>query len=373
MKKEHILHLCKDFSGQGLYKNLMLSLADLGLRQSVFVGSPESLKSNDYEKNEQLQVYFSHILNISDKVFYKNKINKLYSALTSKDIIFEQINFCHAHSFYSDGGLALKIKQKMGIDYIAAIRNTDLNAFMKYRPDLIFQAIRIANNAKAIIFLNHAYRKRFIEKLPIKNKDNIWSKSVIIPNGIDRFWLNESEISSQNQKKIRLLYVGDFSKNKNVPSVIRAAIKISKSAEVSLTIVGGKGSDEEKVTKMINDNQHICQHYGFIKSRDELKEIYRKNDILILPSFTETFGMVFIEALSQGCQLIYTHGEGITGLINDDRVALGVDPNNLTDIISSINKLYFHKDKSRELASKYSYQFDLDGLSKKYLNLYKSN
>ena len=43
----------------------------------------------------------------------------------------------------------------------------------------------------------------------------------------------------------------------------------------------------------------------------------RENDIFILPSVNETFGMVYLEAMSQGCITVCTKDDGISGIIKD--------------------------------------------------------
>ena len=43
----------------------------------------------------------------------------------------------------------------------------------------------------------------------------------------------------------------------------------------------------------------------------------RESDIFILPSVNETFGMVYLEAMAQGCITICTKDDGIAGIIKD--------------------------------------------------------
>ena len=44
-----------------------------------------------------------------------------------------------------------------------------------------------------------------------------------------------------------------------------------------------------------------------------------------MPSSNETFGLVFIEALSQSLPIIYTKGEGIDGYFKDDFIGKAVN------------------------------------------------
>jgi glycosyltransferase involved in cell wall biosynthesis len=43
----------------------------------------------------------------------------------------------------------------------------------------------------------------------------------------------------------------------------------------------------------------------------------RQADVFVLPSIGETFGMVYLEAMSQGCITVCTINDGIDGIIKD--------------------------------------------------------
>src|SRR5690606_32772754 len=48
------------------------------------------------------------------------------------NIDFSEIKMIHAHTWYSDGGVAYLLSKKYNIPYITAVRNTDLNVHYKY-------------------------------------------------------------------------------------------------------------------------------------------------------------------------------------------------------------------------------------------------
>ena len=65
---------------------------------------------------------------------------------------------------------------------------------------------------------------------------------------------------------------------------------------------------------------------GHLDDRAGLSNLYRKAGVLLVPSFHETFGLVYLEAVSQGCPIIYTAGEGVDGLLEGADFARSVDP-----------------------------------------------
>lgn len=72
-----------------------------------------------------------------------------------------------------------------------------------------------------------------------------------------------------------------------------------------LTIVGS-GRDEDKLKAKANSN---IQFVGFIEN-NKLGEIYQQHDIFILPSVSETWGLVVEEALYWGLPVIVSSRVG---------------------------------------------------------------
>ena len=76
----------------------------------------------------------------------------------------------------------------------------------------------------------------------------------------------------------------------------------------------------------------------FTGSREDVENIIPSCDDLVLPSFSESFGLVLIEALACGKPVIGSNVGGITEIITDD-VGLLVDPNKISSIASAIDNV----------------------------------
>lgn len=369
-----VLHLCNDFSKQTLYKSLFEELSTLGVNQDVYVSIRDLSELNKNSSQQHFNTFYDFILKPYDKVFFNNKIKKIFNSISQKTNFIETAQIVHAHFFYSDGAVALKIKNNFNIDYIVAIRNTDINYFMRLRPDLRQYGISIALESKALVFLNSGYRKRFISAMPEHIQLTLSAKSHVIPNGLSDAWFPAIDnFSSQLEENIiKVLYVGDFSRNKNVKKLIRGIGYLNdQSIKTSLTIVGGGLDDSGNVRKEIERFGYCCDFIGRIENLEDLKKIYQSHHILAIPSKYETFGMVFIEALSQGCQLIFTNGEAISGLIKEKNIAIGLDAHSPKDIANAITELFKNRPTSRMLIANFADDFRLSRLAKKYQALYQ--
>ena len=135
-----------------------------------------------------------------------------------------------------------------------------------------------------------------------------------------------------------VLFVGNLIKRKNVDSLLEAK-KIAKT-DYYLVIVGD-GPLYKQLTKKVNDEN--IPDVLFTGSRNDVENIIPSCDVLILPPFSESFGLVLIEALACGKPVIGSDVGGIVEIITDD-VGLLIDPNNINSISGAIDKMIGDED-----------------------------
>lgn len=134
---------------------------------------------------------------------------------------------------------------------------------------------------------------------------------------------NESVASAQRICKkhefssgIHHIYVGSFIKRKHLDVVVKAFWKTANEKD-TLTIVGG-GPEEAAIRVLIDELQAekqitLCGRV----SRQEVMRMMGEAQVFTLISHGETFGMVYIEAMLQGCLTIASKGGGFDGIIQD--------------------------------------------------------
>src|SRR5699024_3951930 len=134
---------------------------------------------------------------------YYRKQNKIINDLTNRHNVSD-FSIVHAHSLFTNGYVAMKLKEFYNIPYIVTVRNTDMNIFFKYMVHLRNTGIKILNNASNIVFLSDSYREKLINAyIPYKIQKDILQKSIVIPNGIDEFWFkNKNTPKTLNIKKM---------------------------------------------------------------------------------------------------------------------------------------------------------------------------
>ncbi|WP_188454970.1 glycosyltransferase [Virgibacillus oceani] len=372
-----ILHICSYYIGNKLYMNLIKQLSFKGIMQEVFI----PIKNSEHIGKNQLSsdfntvnYYYKNILKKHDKVFYFNKIYKQMKEIEKSILVNKSIDFIHAHTVFSDGGTAYKIHRKYGIDYIVTVRNTDINTFYRYGIHLRPFMYKVLLNASAIIFISHAYKEQMLSLLPSGMLRQIKEKSYVIPNGIDDYW-HENIITKKSDlgsKEVNLLFMGLIDENKNLGTVITACNKLREEGYSVLLNVIGNGPLEDKHKQMCKNlgmDKEVVFH-GYLSNKEIISAIMDTSDVFILPSFKETFGLVYIESMSRGLPVIYSQRQGIDGFFEEGEVGYSIDPYNVKMICNTIKKILNNYEQISNNCFIRSKEFKWELITEKIRNLY---
>jgi len=332
-----VIQIANDYLNSGLYMKLFEAQNREGIDNVIFV--PVDYRNKIKIDNVYIYPCFSQL----DRILYYPKQKKIIIGLENI-IDIKNIDIIHAHTLFSAGYTALKLKEKYNIPYIVAVRNTDVNIFFELAPHLKRVGIKVMQNADRVIFLSPAYQHTVIKKyVPNNMRREIYRKSLVIPNGISEFFLdnclNEKRAAIKNTKDIKLIYAGEVNQNKNLRETIKAAkILKNRGYEISIIVVGE--ITDSKCREFIKED---CVEYHKKCSQEQLIKYYRKADIFVMPSHTETFGLVYAEAMSQGLPVLYTRGQGFDGHFADGHVGYAVsdlDERDLADKIEMVINRY---------------------------------
>jgi glycosyltransferase involved in cell wall biosynthesis len=122
-------------------------------------------------------------------------------------------------------------------------------------------------------------------------------------------------------------------------------------------------------TKKIAD-KHVVFHSA-ISDFTALSAIYQRCHIFVMPSVKETFGLVYIEALSQGLPIIYCKGEGVDGFFEENEVGVSVKPDSVIEIVDSVQYIRSRYDQMSLNAVKASKKFNWNDSTKSFMEVYK--
>ena len=361
-----ILHINCNYIGTTLHQLMVEKLDALGYENQVYCPTYDA-GTGVITPNKNVCV--SECFRKWDRVLFDYKQSKILRDIEAR---FDVASFdcIHAYTLFTDGNCAMKLSQKYGIPYVVAVRNTDVNAFFKTMIHLRPRGIEVMRNAYRIFFLSEAYRAQVFGKyVPEKHRDFLTEKTRIIPNGIDDFWFQNppQALSESEGTCIRLVYAGRIDQNKNIPT-IQKAVRILKDRghDARLTVVG-KIIDQKEFQRISADENTTCHP---AQPKESLIQIYRNHDLFVMPSFTESFGLVYAEAMSQGLPVIYTKGQGFDGQFPEGQVGYSVNPASAEDIADKISRAWEYKDRLGQNGIACSGKFRWEDIVMQYHEIY---
>ncbi|MEP3374506.1 glycosyltransferase family 4 protein [Maribacter dokdonensis] len=351
---------------------------DSELEQHVYIPIKTDREPENVVNLTKGELIFDKIIKPIHKYNYFGKIREITNSITTKKA-HQNIDFVHAHNLFTDGVVAYNLKKKFGLKYIVAVRTTDIGLQYKYMYHRRFKAKRVLEEAEHVIFISPIYRDKLFKMMSPSFISKITSKIKIVPNGINDYWLdNQNKVKNNLQEgNIKVLYVGQIMKRKNVLLLIEALDVLNQRTEKKffLTVVGGENNHEnEFYNTFLNTIKSYSwiDYKGKIKEKETLLEEYRQSDIFAMPAKGELFGLVYIEALSQAKPVLYANGEGINGFLENKSVGISIDPDNLEDICNGITTIVENYDSFNGF-SEVVEPFNWNRISNLYKTMYRQN
>jgi len=159
-----------------------------------------------------------------------------------------------------------------------------------------------------------------------------FSKKSYFTNGVGI--LNKTNLIKQNypKKPKNFLYVGRLIKLKNIDFLIKV---FNNYPNLTLNIVGS--GEDEKYLKSIAKNN--IKFLGYIPNK-EIGKVFIENDVFILPSFSETWGLVIEEAIYYGLPIICSNKVGSSDYyVKEKQTGEVFEINNENSFITSLENI----------------------------------
>ena len=385
-------HFPLEGSGSGVYtKNLARALTNLG--HSVKVIFPEHMKMN-YPEFESREILFTNYTNDdfemdfnfpcftshprSNNTFYKltdfemdRYIKKFVSVVEEENEIFKP-DIIHSQHLWITPYAALQT----GKPYLVTAHGTDLKGFVKDHRYHKY-AIDGANGAKKIITISKQVdaETEKLYKIESNRREiilNGYDNNLFKPMDIDRNEvLKEFDISDRNEYIV--VFAGKLTHFKGVDVLLKAAKNYESQYEGKITtIIAGNGELYEELMNLKNHlNLKNVNFLGHV-NQEKLVKLYNIADVSTVPSRTEPFGLVAIEALACGTPVVGTNQGGLPDFINEEVGSL-VDVEDDLELSEAIVKELFRKDKDEraEKCRKYAVEnFSLENSIKRVEEIY---
>ena len=161
-------------------------------------------------------------------------------------------------------------------------------------------------------------------------------------SGIPKHFLHRKETCDIIQPINHFIYVGSFIRRKYPEKVLQGILQSSIANNFLLDYVGD-GANRNMIENIITENhlESKVELHGFV-NREEVPNYIAMAQCFIMISEEETFGLVYLEAMSMGCITIASRNEGMEGIIEDGVngfLCKAGDEKELATIINRINQM----------------------------------
>ncbi|MDB4126380.1 N-acetyl-alpha-D-glucosaminyl L-malate synthase BshA [Flavobacteriales bacterium] len=296
------------YGGSGVVATeLGIALADKG-HEVHFISYDQPFRLDLYSEN----IYF-HQVNVPDYPLFEYAPYELN--LTSKLVdvaIHEKLNILHVHYAIPHASAAVNAKQILAtygihIPIVTTLHGTDITLLGKdksFKP-VIEYAI---NQSDAVTAVSQNLKEETL--LNFKIKDEI----KVIPNFIDmRLYKQECNqlIRDKFAKKEEaiLVHISNFRKVKRVQDVVKIFEKVNKHVPSKLFMIGD-GPERLKAEQLCR-KLGVAKHVRFLGKLKVIEKFLCIADVFVLPSKTESFGLVALEAMASKVAVISTNSGGL--------------------------------------------------------------
>jgi len=268
----------------------------------------------------------------------------------------------HAH-FLQISSLSVEIKKRLGAPFVITEHSSQLN--VDSFPKQLFKLAKWTySQADLVIVVSETLKARMWTHFKIS--------STIVANIVNTNEYSKRKTVNETNNQFTFISVGTLNYNKGFDLLLKAFKNANFSSDIKLKIIG----DGELKKSLIDDIDNLGLHenvelLGF-QPRTKIFDYYNESNVFVLASRSETFGVVFIEAMLSGLPVIATKCGGPEGLVNEANGVLVPinDVHKLSEALIKMVKTYTNynsSDISKNAINKFSPQI----IAEKLTDLYK--
>lgn len=300
-----------------------------------------------------IEAYYPRYLSFPRSIWFASAGRRMYQAVKSvaRNVLADyKFDIIHAHMGHPDGYSAMIISRELGIPYVVTMQATDLDITVNLNKRCYAALARTFCNAACVI----APTPRLADKYTMLFKG--------IPNivgyGInpEDVYLGESDIRARYGNKRIILSVSRLLQTKGIDIMLQALKRIIddqiNNIEVVYLIVGD-GPYRKNLLQLVKA-LGLQRHVEFIGQLPHHKAMEYMSfcDIFVLPSWQETFGLVYIEAMAHGKPVVGVFGQGVDGIVKSGETGLLVKPKDIDSLVDALKYLLLHPTEARRIGER---------------------
>ena len=300
------------------------------------------LKANDrhwginYRIEDGIEIYNLNIFPFPIKTMYK--LGYAYIKLFSKFLLkligkkHGVPDILHAHYLFTMP-IAIEAKKMWNCPCVG----TEHWSYLGYNdipPHVRYYAERVYHGLDVLVSVSSSLKKNIFRQFGVD--------SIIIPNmlNVSNFNIDISCSLDKNEQRFSFVSVGALVHGKCFDLLLKAFSKLSFENK-HLNIVGDGPNRQDLIDLVRKLGIENSVEFSGKLSRDQLSLKLAKANVFVLPSVSETFGVVYIEAMATGLPVIATKCGGPEDFVENFNGLL-IDKNDEKQLIDAMEYIYSH-------------------------------
>ena len=170
------------------------------------------------------------------------------------------------------------------------------------------------------------------------------------------------------------MHASNFRPVKNIPVVIQVFAEVRKRLPSKLVMVGD--GPEKAGAEHLARELGIERHVLFLGNQDMMEELLPLADVFLLPSSSESFGLVALEAMSAEVPVVASNAGGLPEVIEHGVTGFLHDAQHVAGFTSSVLRLLQNENLRRAMGRRArrvaKERFSVDEMVGRYMKVYDS-
>ena len=230
-----------------------------------------------------------------------------------------------------------------------------------------------------VIVVSDGHERDFLARLYGVPPDKV----AVVPGGVD---VNLFYPRSRDEARVRLgltedniiLCVGRLDPLKGIDLALASSALLKDDQRIKIVLVGGDLDKDPEAQRLaaLSDSLGISDRVRFEGAvpHEELPWYYSAADLLMVPSYYESFGLVALEAMACGTPVVAARVGGLPSLVKDGENGYLVPWHRPEPFAERLEVLFLHndlRDQMGQAAYRYAKEMSWETVAHRFVSLYK--
>ncbi len=273
-----------------------------------------------------------------------------------------------AHKFTIEGLIGQDLAKAFNVPLICDVQGyTDIN-ILKKKQSLRGRYKQIARECAAILPYAPWPLKAFEDLIGLDR-----AKATCLP--VVPYVDEMSAAPIIEDDKLLSVFHLDGWQNKNFENMVQAVKALSiKRKNITLDVYGSGAPKTLLTLQGVIEKADAASCVRLMGPVDhgDMQGVMKKYAAFVMPSKSESYGLVYVEALFSGVPVMFNANRGISGYYDPKDIGYGADPHDVNDIMTGMEHLLDHQKSLKDNVEKMQKNGDFEQLRKEnILNTYR--